>query len=109
MALKKITLADYDAWPASSVCKDHEVQMWVNSFLNFKNKKMKEAVSYFDLARAITEKRVDQMELAKHFWIDGVVWDFPKDITGGPSLFEMFTLVANNPEFSAYVKKRQLP
>ena len=102
-------MQEIEYFQTQQTCRDHETQAWVSSFLHYKDKKTKEANAFFELARSLTEKREDQEEFAKYFWLDGATWDFPKELPAGPSTFEMFAALAANPEFQAYIKKKQLP
>jgi hypothetical protein len=97
------------SFETSSPCRDPETQAWINAFLQYKQKHNKEALAFFELARGLTEKRLEQTEFAKVFWSDGATWDYNVNLPEGPAIFSLFLALTNNSEFLEFTKKRQLP
>jgi hypothetical protein len=109
LALKRFSLNELESFQDQQLCKDPETQNWTNAFINFRLKHIKEAVSFFELAHALTEKRIDQTGFARSFWSDGAVWDYNPNLPEGPAVFSLFNALVNNAEFSEFIKRKQLP
>ncbi len=109
LALKRFNLAELEYFQNQQSCKDPETQAWVNAFIHSNLKHTKEAGAFFEMAKGLTEKRIEQSEFAKAFWSDGAMWDYNINLPGGPAVFSFFTALVNNPEFLEFVKKRQYP
>jgi len=109
VSLKRFSLEELESFQTEKACPDRETQDWVDSFLYYKLKRMKDAVAYFDMARSQTEKREDQTTFAKYFWLDGATWDYLPALPAGPSVFELFTELLSNSELLDFIRKKQLP
>ena len=107
--MKHNSLPSVDYFQTRLACKDREVQAWSTAFIQFKSRHLREASAFFDLARALSEKREEQTQFAKYFWLDGATWDFQKELPAGPSLFELFADLVPNADFQSFVRKKQFP
>jgi hypothetical protein len=108
-ALKRSSPAELQQYKDRISCPDLESQYWVKAYAHYRGKRYREAVSFFENAKALTEKRVEQDEFARAFWIDGATWDFDDSLPAGPSIFEFFTALVSEKEFLDFIKKKQLP
>ncbi len=108
IAMKKSSIDELAHFVDQQICRDSETQYWLKAFINFKSKRLREASNFFDLARAASDKRMEQMEFAKLFWIDGAQWDYKDNLPAGPSVFELFSALVTNKEFLEFIKKKQL-
>lgn len=97
LALKRFSLPELEYFQNQQSCKDGETQAWVSAFVQFNLKHNKEASAFFDLGKALTEKRIEQIEFARAFWSDGAVWDYNVSLPEGPAVFTLFTALVNNP------------
>jgi hypothetical protein len=106
VGLKRFSLGELDQYQNHSLCDDREIQFWVKSFLEHRQKHFKQASAYAESAKALMDKRQEQNEFAKLFWMDGIVWDYRESLPGGPSPFELFMALVTNQDFINYVKRK---
>jgi hypothetical protein len=106
-AFKRFSLEELEAFDNQKTCKDRETQAWIHAFVSYKQKRSKDASAFFEIAKTITDKRLEQIGFAKTFWIAGASWDFRASLPEGPSLFDMFLSLVSSQEFLDFAKRRQ--
>jgi len=106
IALKRFNLSELEQIQGRNKCSDGEIQLWLQAFIEFKRKRIREAVGLSDAARNMTEKRQEQTEFAKQFWIAGATWDYREELPAGPSNFDLFLSLVSNQEFLSFVRRK---
>jgi hypothetical protein len=106
VGLKRFSTKELEALQSQQVCQDPETQYWLSTLVNTRLKKSRESSSFYDLAKAATDKHNEQTELAKSFWIDGATWDYTDSLPSGPSMFELFNALANSAELQNLIRKK---
>lgn len=106
-SFKNLSLLEIEAYDNQKICRDKETQSWVHAFVGHKLKKKKETTIFFEIAKGITDKRLERINLAKNFWMAGAEWDFNPELPSGPSVFDMFLSLVGNQEFVEFTKRKQ--
>ncbi len=87
-------------------CRDKETQAWIAAYLSFKYGKVREAPALYELARAFTDKRAEQKELQRFFWLGSAQIDWPPELPSTFPVFESFSGLVKDLEFIEFVKKK---
>jgi hypothetical protein len=106
VALKRFSIAELEQYQIHHQCSDTEIHAWVTAYVSSKLKRTREATSFFETAKALSEKRLEQTIFAKLFWVGGATWDYKDVLPGGPSHFDLFLALVSNTDFLNFVKKR---
>lgn len=87
-------------------CRDHETQAWLHAYLNYKAKRIKEALALYEVAQAMSNKRKDLEILGKYFWANNATWDLETSYPQGLPVFEFFLTQLGAGDFDNFVKKK---